>query len=63
MKVVVCGTRGFPNVQGGVEKHCEELYSRLVKLGCDVLVFTRTPYISKDKRIIEWKGIKFYHLW
>ena len=23
--VYVFGTRGFPNVQGGVEKHCEQL--------------------------------------
>ena len=26
MKVVVTGTRGIPNVMGGVETHCEELY-------------------------------------
>ena len=27
--VYVFGTRGFPNVQGGVEKHCEQLYPEL----------------------------------
>ncbi len=34
--------------KGGVEKHCEELYPRLVKLGCDVTVFTRkaTLYVA-----------------
>jgi len=63
MKIAVVGTRGFPGVQGGVEKHCEELYPRLVKLGCDVLVFTRTPYISSEERLKEWKGVKFFHLW
>ena len=63
MKIAVIGTRGFPDVQGGVEKHCEELYPRLVKLGCDVTVFTRTPYIPVDKRLKEWKGVKFDHLW
>ncbi len=63
LKVVVLGTRGFPDVQGGVEKHCEELYPRLVKLGCEVTVFTRIPYIKKEKRKNEWKGIKFIHLW
>lgn len=26
MKVVVTGTRGIPGIQGGVERHCEELY-------------------------------------
>lgn len=63
MKIVVVGTRGFPGVQGGVEKHCEELYPRLVRLGCDVSVFTRSPYISEEKRLKEWKGVKFIHLW
>lgn len=63
MKVVVLGTRGFPDVQGGVEKHCEELYPRLVKLGCDVTVVTRKPYITSDKRLQEWKGVKFIQLW
>jgi glycosyltransferase involved in cell wall biosynthesis len=57
------GTRGFPDVQGGVEKHCEELYPRLAKLGSDVAVITRTPYIPKEKRLPEWKGVKFIHLW
>ena len=49
--------------KGGVEKHCEELYPRLVKLGCDVTVFTRTPYIPEERRIYEWAGVKFIHLW
>ncbi len=63
MKVVVLGTRGFPGVQGGVEKHCEELYPRLVGLGCDIVVITRNPYIPKPERVKEWKGVKFIHLW
>ena len=62
LKVFVLGTRGFPNIQGGVEKHCEQLYPRLVKLGCDVTVVARTPYIPKEKRLSEWKGVKFLHL-
>ncbi|MFN3739288.1 MAG: glycosyltransferase family 4 protein [Thermodesulfovibrionales bacterium] len=62
-KIVVVGGRGFPGVQGGVEKHCEELYPRLAKLGCEVLVITRAPYISKERRLKEWRGVKFYHLW
>ncbi|MFH1957595.1 MAG: glycosyltransferase family 4 protein [bacterium] len=63
IKIIVLGTRGFPHVQGGVEKHCEELYPRLVKLGCDITVFTRTPYIPAEERLTEWRGIKFIHLW
>lgn len=62
MRVIVLGTRGFPDVQGGVETHCEELYPRLVDLGCDVTVVTRTPYISKQRRIEIYKGVKTVHL-
>jgi len=47
MKVAVLGTRGFPGVQGGVEAHCENLYTRLAKSGCDVTVFTRSAYMEK----------------
>ena len=63
IKIVVLGTRGFPNVQGGVEKHCEELYPRLVKLGCDVTVLVRSPYVPKEEKIKVWKGVKFEYIW
>lgn len=63
LKVVVLGTRGFPNVQGGVEKHCEELYPRLARLGCDVTVITRAPYIPEGNRVRAWNGVKFIHRW
>jgi len=46
MKVSVLGTRGFPQIQGGVETHCENLYPYLVKKGCEVMVFTRKPYVT-----------------
>ena len=26
MKLVVTGTRGIPDIMGGVETHCEELF-------------------------------------
>jgi glycosyltransferase involved in cell wall biosynthesis len=56
VRVLILGTRGFPNVQGGVEKHCECLSVNLAKLGCEVVVFTRRPYV--DKGIREFKGVK-----
>jgi len=62
IKVFVLGLRGFPGVQGGVEKHCEELYPRLVRMGCEVIVATRSPYIPKARQVKEWKGVKFLHL-
>ena len=60
MKVVILGTRGFPNVQGGVEMHCQYLAVNLVQLGCEVIVITRKPYI--DPNIKEFKGIKLKSL-
>ena len=62
-KIFVIGTRGFPNVPGGVEKHCEQLYPRLAKMGADVTVFTRSPYIPPSRRTKQWEGVKFIHLW
>jgi len=56
MKIVVLGTRGFPNVQGGVETHCEHLYPFLAQEGCDVTVLTRTPYV--DPGITSYKNVK-----
>ena len=42
MKIVVVGTRGIPDIQGGVETHCEELYPRLAAMGHDVTVVRRS---------------------
>lgn len=58
MKIVVIGTRGIPNIQGGVETHCEELYPRLVTLGCDVTIIRRSCYVTDDNHITEYKGVK-----
>ena len=58
MKIVVVGTRGIPNIQGGVETHCEELYPRLAALGCDVTIIRRSCYVTDDNRITEYKGVK-----
>jgi len=56
MKVVVVGTRGFPDVAGGVETHCCELYPRLAALGVDVTVMRRRRYVSPVR---EYLGVKF----
>lgn len=60
MKIAVLGTRGFPNVQGGVETHCENLYPLLIKRGCEVVVFTRKPYVNT--KLYNYKGVKLIHL-
>jgi len=56
LKIAVIGLRGFPDVQGGVETHCEQIYPRLVELGCEVVVFGRAPYLGDGERM--YKGVK-----
>ncbi|MBN2188300.1 MAG: glycosyltransferase family 4 protein [Chitinispirillaceae bacterium] len=61
MRIVALGLRGFPNIQGGIENHCENLYPRLVRYGCEVIVLSRSPYTGKKP--YEYKGVKIYPLW
>lgn len=57
MHIVVTGTRGIPDIQGGVETHCQQLYPRICKLGHKVTVIRRTPYVTDSNRITEYKGV------
>ena len=45
MKVVVTGTRGIPNILGGVETHCEELFPRIAQKGIDITIIRRKSYV------------------
>lgn len=56
MKLVVTGTRGIPNIMGGVETHCEELFPRIAARGVDVTVVRRKTYVHDN--LTEWKGVK-----
>ncbi len=55
-KIVVTGTRGIPNVMGGVETHCEELFPRIAERGFDVTVIRRSNYVNDG--LTEWHGVK-----
>lgn len=50
MKIAVVGTRGFPGVQGGVESHCEHIYTRLAHKGYEITVYTRKPYVDTSRK-------------
>lgn len=56
MKIFVTGTRGVPNIPGGVESHCQQLYPLIVKAGHQVKISRRKPYINSE--IKEWSGIE-----
>jgi glycosyltransferase involved in cell wall biosynthesis len=49
LRIAFIGTRGVPAGEGGVERHVEELGSRLAARGHEVTVYCRTNY-TKDRR-------------
>ena len=60
MKIGVIGTRGFPEIQGGLETHCMELYIRLAKVyNVKVTVYRREPYINSKNRDTKYPNIRF----
>ncbi len=61
MKIAVLGLRGIPNIMGGIESHCQNLYPRLVKHGMDVTIIGRSPYIDDDQ--YEFEGVKIKSVW
>jgi len=63
MRINVVGTRGFPGIQGGVEKHCESLYPILAENNIDIKVFRRKPYISNRNKKDFFHRVKFQDLW
>lgn len=61
MKVCAIGLRGIPNVMGGIESHCQQLYPRMVKAGDKVTVIARSPYVEKKHDSFE--GVEVLALW
>lgn len=56
MRIFVTGTRGIPDIPGGVEKHCEELFPRIASLGHEVFLARRSSYVQDALR--QWNGIQ-----
>lgn len=63
MRVVVTGTRGVPDIQGGVETHCEELFPLMVSKGVDVTIVRRSCYVGVNNKYKEFKGVKLKDLY
>jgi alpha-maltose-1-phosphate synthase len=60
MKIGVIGTRGFPDVQGGIETHCLELYTRLASMDNNkITVYRRKPYLNDRNRDAVFTNIRF----
>lgn len=60
MKITVTGTRGIPDIMGGVETHCEELFPLIAQMGHEVTIIRRSNYV-KDQRT-EWKRVKLINV-
>jgi glycosyltransferase involved in cell wall biosynthesis len=59
MKIAVIGVKGLPATQGGIERYCEELYSRLADRGHSVDLFARSSYIEQPWfSIYQYKGVR-----
>jgi len=56
MKVVVIGTRGIPDILGGVETHCEELFPRIAQRGIDMTIIRRKSYVHDS--LLEYQGVE-----
>lgn len=59
-KLAVIGFRGFPGVQGGVEKHCEALIPLLAR-NYNIRVYRRKPYLTTESAQ-TFKGIEYVDL-
>ncbi len=62
MKIAFIGQKGIPTKQGGIEKHVEELSTRLAKAGFDVTVYSRPYYIGNHKLVTKFKKVKIINL-
>ena len=61
VKVCAIGLRGIPNVMGGIEAHCENLYPRLTEMdsSLDITVIGRSRYARSG----EYKNVRLVSLW
>ena len=62
MRIAVIGTRGFPDIQGGVERHCECLYTRFGAVIDAIKVYRRRPYLSSVSKSAQYSRISFVDL-
>ncbi|MDY0361378.1 MAG: glycosyltransferase family 4 protein [Desulforegulaceae bacterium] len=61
MKIFVTGTRGLPDIAGGVEKHCQELYPRIALKGHDIYVSTRSTYVKT--KVKSFNGVRLLNVY
>ncbi|MEG1210275.1 MAG: glycosyltransferase family 4 protein [Leclercia sp.] len=61
-KITVLGTRGIPDVLGGVETHCQNLYPAIrQQFDLDICVIARSPYVNYRRS--SYKNVETLALW
>lgn len=60
MRIAVIGIRGLPNLQGGVEMHCENIYTRLDN-STELYIYRRKSYLNENSNK-AYSNIKFIDL-
>lgn len=60
IKIAVVGLRGIPATWGGIEHHCENIYTRLAEKGYDITIYARNYYVPKG--MTRYKGLKIKRL-
>lgn len=63
MRIVVVGTRGIPDIQGGVETHCQELYPRIVAKGHEVILMRRSTYVASTNKMPRFRGVRLMDIY
>jgi len=56
LKIFVTGTRGIPDIPGGIETHCQQLYPLIARQGHEVLLSRRSSYVKEP--LGEWCGVQ-----
>lgn len=60
MRIALIGQKGIPAVSGGIEKHVEEISTRMADAGHEVFVYVRDNYT--DKNLKKYKKVSLIHL-
>jgi glycosyltransferase involved in cell wall biosynthesis len=60
MKIAFIGQKGIPTRSGGVERHVEEIATRLASYGHEVFVYARPNYT--DKGLAQYQGVNIISL-
>lgn len=62
LRIVVVGLRGVPDVQGGIETHCQHLYPNFDDQRYSVVVYARRQFVARSTPY-RWHGLTIKPVW